>query len=686
MKPTKTLSLKSYFIILFLGITLNAFTQNQAPVANPDAYSFGYGEAHYTDTIRLPFWEFKYNDSDPNFTDQLEIDSLLYSGPNHLWVKNSYYIYLILSPSYQGTDTLRYILKDNGSPVLADTGLVFITIRKKDYALLDANTINAYIHCDELFSSPNYQEPGFEAPANSNSFPLFNANLWVTGEHQGLVHSNVKMFNHVWNYDHPGNMGPISPFTQNRYLNNTRWDQVWKISQHEIDFHINNWMNSNYEPPKSLVNWPAHGDTLRGEPYCVAPFYDYNQDGNYNPLDGDYPKIKGDQSIYFIYNDGKSPTSKNPMDAEVHGMAYAFSCQDSALQNTVFVDYKIINRSTRTFSNTHIGMFTEGGVGNPTDDRVQCDVNRGLYYFFNGDDYDDHSFWLSGYGYHPPSIAIMTLQGSKQKADGIDNILGLGPNETVNGTGIGDGIIDNEHWGMQYFRSFWGDNAHLGYPTIDSHFHYFLTGKFLDGRTFDYGGSGSPSGLNPTNVKARYYYPGTSDIYNYGTYGTPMPEWTEVTAQMSAFDKRGVSSTGPSTFKPNDTIELTYAFVFGRDYLNTGAQAGVDNMLKRADSIRSYFDQGLLTPCGFPTAVNENQLDKSSFSIYPNPTKDVLFINQSQSSEVSITIFDVTGKVLFQSQFNNPQIQVSTKHLPKGMYLLQITHPDGQEVKPFIKE
>ena len=35
----------------------------------------------------------------------------------------------------------------------------------------------------------------------------------------------------------------------------------------------------------------------------LAPFVDVDNDGNYNPLNGDYPKIKGNQSIWWVMND-----------------------------------------------------------------------------------------------------------------------------------------------------------------------------------------------------------------------------------------------------------------------------------------------------------------------------------------------------------------------------------------------
>jgi hypothetical protein len=44
-----------------------------------------------------------------------------------------------------------------------------------------------------------------------------------------------------------------------------------------------------YTIPKFILEWPAHGNLANKEDYYLAPFYDYNGDGNYNPYDGDYP-------------------------------------------------------------------------------------------------------------------------------------------------------------------------------------------------------------------------------------------------------------------------------------------------------------------------------------------------------------------------------------------------------------
>jgi hypothetical protein len=62
-------------------------------------------------------------------------------------------------------------------------------------------------------------------------------------------------------------------------------------------------------------------------------------------MDGDYPLIRGDQALFFIFNDDRnvhSETQGNKLKAEIHGMAYVFDLPgDTAFNNTIFMNYKI---------------------------------------------------------------------------------------------------------------------------------------------------------------------------------------------------------------------------------------------------------------------------------------------------------------------------------------------------------
>jgi hypothetical protein len=681
--------MKRLFALFFLGFSLTTFGQNNPPVAVDDTLIFYYDEFHGRDSIRIGSSEWIKNDYDPD-GNTIVIDTAWISGTNFISVfevnGSVLWIYYHVPNNFVGLDSFQYALKDNGSPNLYDTGTVYIKVMPPLHAMLDANNILARVDKFSLFSK-FYGIPGFEAPKGSGIHSIFSANLWVAGKNNNIVHSSVKRYGWIIGFKNYGsNSGPVSNLSSQYVEFNEKWDRVWKVKQYEIDYHLANWNSSNYSPPQSLVDWPAHGDPNLGEAFNLAPFFDNNQDGFYDPYDGDYPIIKGDQAIYFIYNDGGSTFSQNPMISEVHGMAYAFQCQDSALQNTIFVDYRIINRSNNTYDSTHFGMWTETDLGYAGDDYLQCDVDRSLFFTYNGDDFDEDNAGRPGYGSHPAAQGILTLKGAKQDNDGQDNAFGIGPNQSVNGIGFGDGVADNEYWGMSGFVYYHRSNWEQGVPTIDFEFYNYLTGKWKDNSQMRYGGSGHYASGGATDTIAKFMFPDLSDTYFYGTGGVPMPPWTEITAGNVPYDRRGVSSSGPVTFAPGDEIELTYAFVFGRDYVNMGAQAGVANMLERADSIRSYFNQGALGACGFPLSTGNSIEKEKETLIYPNPATDVITIEMGNTEPATIEILDITGKVVWMRSGGAPQTTIDISTLPNGVYLVRVRSASQMEVQKIIKQ
>lgn len=66
--------------------------------------------------------------------------------------------------------------------------------------------------------------------------------------------------------------------------------------------------------------------------------------------------------------------------------------------------------------------------------------------------------------------------------------------------------------------------------------------------------------------------------------------------------------------------------------------------------------------------IDENQLN--TLSIYPNPTKGLVFINSKTETIISITVFDILGKKVLQLNGNIQQLDIST--LQSGMYFLRI--------------
>ncbi|RKE99083.1 T9SS type A sorting domain-containing protein [Ichthyenterobacterium magnum] len=88
------------------------------------------------------------------------------------------------------------------------------------------------------------------------------------------------------------------------------------------------------------------------------------------------------------------------------------------------------------------------------------------------------------------------------------------------------------------------------------------------------------------------------------------------------------------------------------------------------------------------TAVNTLDVNKlsieNSVSLYPNPVKNSLNISTKEISIQRVSLYDVLGKKINQSQFINETIDFSL--LEKGMYLLKIETDRGEIIKKVIKQ
>lgn len=668
--------MKNLYIILAVLVSQLVIGQNQPPVAVNDTMIV----YHADSTFRVAF-QLMNNDYDSN-GDTLAFDTISYNGTNQVGFIEYTANYSRFSrvtfkanPGFVGWDSIQYTIRDVAIPTFYDTAMLYIFVAQKSNDFLDLNNIRALIDVDVLFPSLNGDKNGFEVPKGSSKNTIFAANPWMAGKHNNTVYSSAKTYgtvsmtpiDYIWRTG-----GPIS----NSYEGfdfHLKWDRVWKVSNPQLQYHIANWFQPNYQPPQVFLDWPAHGDTTNGQAFYLAPFVDKNNDGIYNPYDGDYPQFKGQQAIYFINNDYKRQNSINIMEIETHGMAYVYDCpSDSALNHTVFLDLTFYNRSNKTYDSTYVGLFTDFDLGNPEDDYVGCDVDRSVFYAYNGDAFDEDGGAAIGYGAHPPYQGVTFLKGAKQDDDGIDNAFGIAPYETVNGYGFGDGITDNEHWGMEHFFTFLNYGGFNGVPTNDYETHLYLKGKWRDNTNFVYGGNGHVSGGG--TIPTKYLYPNSSDTYYYGTNGVVVPSWSG--GGNVGSDVRGVGSTGPFTFAPQQSVAITLAMVFGRDYTTQGNLAGLPIMQERVDSVRSYFLNNFQSVCG-GTLINsindETGAKQKQLTIYPNPFNNQFTVEyEADSQSAYLAIYNLMGVKIAEQPIISTKTKVDVGNISNGIYFVII--------------
>lgn len=78
-------------------------------------------------------------------------------------------------------------------------------------------------------------------------------------------------------------------------------------------------------------------------------------------------------------------------------------------------------------------------------------------------------------------------------------------------------------------------------------------------------------------------------------------------------------------------------------------------------------------------ATSSESISKNSFNFYPNPAYNVIQLD-GVTPNTLVTIFDVSGKVVSESNLSNNTVDVS--NLLNGVYFIKV----GEETKKFIKK
>lgn len=510
-------------------------------------------------------------------------------------------------------------------PIEPDRGASCSPPRTTTY--MEANNVRAMIHtAGNLWQVPGQDRSQYEIPKNSGIMAVFTSALWLGGTD---VNGQLKLAALRYRQGQDYWTGPLAMNSattlaeicekyDKHYI--SRQDEIREFNawyEAGLNDEINGTSTQNdlfpaYKIPDIVKEWPAHGDVTAGQDYYLAPFYDRNNDGNYNWEEGDYPwydfkkekeckvdrrvSLYGDQNFWWIMNDKgniHTETGADPIGMEIRAQAFVFSTNDE-INNMTFYNYELINRGTQTLYDTYFGVFVDGALGDPFDDYVGCDVNRGLGYVYNGDAFDGDNLGFKGYGETPPALGVDFFEGPFQDNDGLDNAFGIGNNEALNGIGYGDGVIDNERFGMRRFLYYvnTGSSANVNQtdPIKATDYYNYLRGRWKDGTPFYYGGSGYFADPNSDQTTpCEFLFPGDTDPLGWGTGGIPQPLWTEETAGNEPYDRRFLQSAGPFILKPGAVNNITTGVVWARA-LGGGPFESVKELQTADDKAQALFE------------------------------------------------------------------------------------------------
>ena len=495
---------------------------------------------------------------------------------------------------------------------------------------LQVNNVRANLNVDGTFwNNQATTTPGYEVPNGSGKHSIFSGALWVGGvDSSGQLRLAAQTYgsavgNEYW-------AGPIDNTTYAAY-DCASFDQIYTVTASEILSFI-----SSGTPSANINGWPAKGNPnlIYLPNQDLAPFVDMNSDGLYDPLDGDYPKIKGDQAYWWVMNDVGGPhslTNALAFQIEIQVMAYAYATSNN-INDMTFYDLKMIRKSTQTLTDSYFGLWLDADLGNFGDDYIGVDTTLLTGYVYNGDSFDEDAGGALGYGSNLPVQGI-TFSNKPSLNDSLpidfSSFMVYG---NVPGLSSGDPILATDYYFMMQ-----GQNA--GLPIVNS-----VTG----------------------------------DTTNYAFHDNPNDSlgWSECSSSNAPADRRFLMSFGPLTMEPFDEITACFGAIY-HETSTTDNCAGVDEFLNVVSTLGDF--------CTFfpyvGVGIEETNLE---FGLYPNPASNQITI-KGIDGLTQVQIMNSIGQ-LVQAETVNGESKISVESLNKGVYLVRLINDGGSGVQKLIIE
>jgi hypothetical protein len=410
---------------------------------------------------------------------------------------------------------------------------------------------------------PEFQSGG----SNSGFQAIYAANLWMGGYDP---FNNLKVAANTFRSSTSNDFwpGPINPETNDTEQEVCRqWDKIFKVSGPNIETHKSRFsqaQNAGVEYriediPADVLGWPGVGNpyfesvhefSIPSYVSHLAPFYDVNNDGIYDPKQGDFPhnylgpyaekhNLYAKQEMAFsISNDiGNIHTSSRgfPIGAEIRRLTYAFDT-DNDLKNMVFFNTKITNQGTDLIKDFYAGIWADSEISCATfNDFIGFDIGRNMTYTYVGDGFmNPQQCECSGLG---QDCTLMPVAGMRMYR-------GFRKEQDTSSSQVSSFIYYNN-------GGIGGSSPAMNDPSQAIEYYRYLTGVWRDGTPLTYGGTG--------------FNPGSIDITKYAYSSNPAstnPESWSMCHDSTAFsDRRLLTSTGPITLAPGEINDFTFGTI-----------------------------------------------------------------------------------------------------------------------------
>jgi Concanavalin A-like lectin/glucanases superfamily/Secretion system C-terminal sorting domain len=186
------------------------------------------------------------------------------------------------------------------------------------------------------------------------------------------------------------------------------------------------------------------------------------------------------------------------------------------------------------------------------------------------------------------------------------------------------------------------------------------------------GGDAPTANVSVTQEGNQLVFRATGTLYAFNVF---MKDHFNVLGQPEVKDKGAMVASNLNTTTYNVGLASTTPFTENEPFLiipiltNENVQGTMDIVANTQEKSLSYGKAAGIT------AIN-----KEVVIVYPNPTKDVVTINNAQGK--MLRIVDVQGKEVYNQKVSSSSMEVSMKSLgAKGMYLLHILDANNESIQ-----
>jgi hypothetical protein len=492
---------------------------------------------------------------------------------------------------------------------------------------------------------------------SKNASISFTGGLWMSGyDGAGQLHVAAQTYRQDGNDYWPGLLDNTATLN---YATSYRWARIWKVNRTDIQLFNSITHHTPGNVPQTILKWPGKGNTYaegsNGLSLSVttdmAPFVDANSNGIYEPLSGDYPDVKGDQALWWVFSDNgpaHSQSDGNPLGVEVHAMAYAYN-RGTPLDYVMYYEYNVVNRSPNNYNNFRFGLFNDVDLGYYLDDFIGFDSSRRLAIGYNGTNSDGQSggFPANSYGNRPPQMGITMISLP--------------------------GDAGSSHVPAGSFVFFNNDASIIGNPTSAAEFDNYLRAKRRNGQHWTR--FNPPCSISGTPIETNYVFP--------GNVADPSG-WSECACSNIPSDRRMVFASNDFTLNAGSSQKILLALV------TTDTGAGGCGGAISFDKIRAVSDaawDGYHNPPA-PLPLSQADVQGAPVHVYPNPASDKLYIDGIKlQAEEEITVCNPLGQqVALPTAKKNGGAEIDISALSPGVYHIRFAHSSRIHPVTFVKE